>query len=171
MIKPSVLHNISNRKLVRPQQIEKDYIISWLLWGISKHDWLKEVLIFKGGTCLLKIYIPDFRYSEDMDFTLNPVLADDVLNSDIYLAFDEVFWAIKNTANIDISIAEDSKEIHKATNSIKFFIEYVGPLGGRGAHVKVDITKGEKLEYGVEYRDFQHDYPDLYEEEIYPIQC
>jgi len=53
MIRPNILHSLSNQKAVRPQQIEKDYIISWLLWGISRHPLLKEVLAFKGGTCIL----------------------------------------------------------------------------------------------------------------------
>lgn len=52
MIKPSELSKISNKEGVRPQQIEKDYIISWILWGISSDEFLKKALIFKGGTCL-----------------------------------------------------------------------------------------------------------------------
>jgi predicted nucleotidyltransferase component of viral defense system len=27
------------------------------------------VLIFKGGTCLRKCYFPNYRFSEDLDFT------------------------------------------------------------------------------------------------------
>lgn len=30
----------------------------------------KKVLIFKGGTCLKKCYLPDYRFSEDLDFTV-----------------------------------------------------------------------------------------------------
>ena len=57
---------------VSPSQIEKDYVISWLLWGISQNDLLSEILIFKGGTCLKKMHIGDYRFSEDMDFTIDP---------------------------------------------------------------------------------------------------
>lgn len=42
MIKHKVIHKISNKEGVRPQQIEKDYIISWLLKGISNHGLLKK---------------------------------------------------------------------------------------------------------------------------------
>src|SRR3989304_6104187 len=47
-------------------QREKDYVQYWVLDFFSKFG--KEA-IFKGGTCLQKLYgLP--RYSEDLDFTL-----------------------------------------------------------------------------------------------------
>ncbi|NHZ85623.1 MAG: nucleotidyl transferase AbiEii/AbiGii toxin family protein [Planctomycetia bacterium] len=171
MIKPKILHKISNQEGVRPQQIEKDYIISWVLWGISTHSLLKDVLIFKGGTCLKKINIENYRYSEDMDFTMNPKMEVDISNDDIYSAFNVVFTKIKEAANIDLSIPEDSKDIHKSTNSIKFYVVYIGPLGGNGDHVKLDITRGEKLEFNIEQGVVLHNYSDLNEEGKYSIQC
>jgi predicted nucleotidyltransferase component of viral defense system len=68
---------------VRQQQIEKDYIISWVLWGIYNNEPLKDALIFKGGTCIKKVHIKDYRYSEDMDFTLNP---------DFEYNIEVIFW-------------------------------------------------------------------------------
>jgi len=171
MIRPNELSSISNREGVRPQQIEKDYIISWLLWGISRNTLLRDAIIFKGGTCLKKIHIADYRFSEDMDFTINPGKEDGTSNADIYAVFDEVFADIKETANIDLSIPEDSKEIHESTNSPKFHIEYVAPLGGRGDHVKIDVTRGEQLEFDVEYRTVQNEYSDLEEEGEFSVYC
>lgn len=57
------------RKLHLPLGIvEKDYVLGWALYGISRH--LKE-LVFKGGTALSKIYFPEiWRLSEDLDFNL-----------------------------------------------------------------------------------------------------
>jgi len=49
--------------------LERDYCLSWFLIGLS-HSPLKEILLFKGGTCIKKCYIPDYRFSEDLDFTL-----------------------------------------------------------------------------------------------------
>jgi len=43
MIKPKELNKISSKEGVRQQQIEKDYIISWVLWGISNNTLLKDV--------------------------------------------------------------------------------------------------------------------------------
>jgi predicted nucleotidyltransferase component of viral defense system len=130
MIKPEEISRKANKEGVRQQQVEKDYIISWILWGVCNHDLLKDVLIFKGGTCMKKVHIEDYRYSEDLDFTLHPDSEPKISDDELYTAFNEVFVAIKETANIDLSIPEESKEVHES-GGIKFFIGYIGPLGGK----------------------------------------
>ena len=47
--------------------LEKDYYITILLDGIHS---LSDDLIFKGGTCLSKIYYSYYRLSEDLDFSM-----------------------------------------------------------------------------------------------------
>jgi len=48
--------------------MEKDYVLGWVLYGISKFF---PNLVFKGGTALSKIYFPKiWRLSEDLDFTI-----------------------------------------------------------------------------------------------------
>jgi len=170
MIKPAEISKIANKESVRPQQIEKDYINSWILWGIYNNDLLRDALIFKGGTCIKKIHIEEYRYSEDLDFTFHPELEQKISNDELYAAFNEVFRAIKEAANIDLSIPEDSKEVHES-GGIKFFIDYVGPLGGRGDHIKTDISKGEKLEFEVEQLNLLNRYSDLAEKDEVTIQC
>ncbi|MGD1155989.1 MAG: nucleotidyl transferase AbiEii/AbiGii toxin family protein [Terriglobia bacterium] len=49
--------------------IEKDYVMGWLLWGISGDPFLRSNLILKGGSALRKLYFPDTRFSDDLDFT------------------------------------------------------------------------------------------------------
>ncbi len=163
MIKPQEISKIASKEGVRPQQIEKDYIISWVLWGIYNHSILKDALIFKGGTCIKKIFIEDYRYSEDIDFTFKPSMEKTLSDEEIYKSFNEIFVSIKEAANIDLSIPEDSKEVHES-GSIKFFIEYIGPLGGKSDRIKTDIGKGEKLEFEVVQRTMLNDYSDIEEE-------
>lgn len=50
--------------------IEKYYILSWVLWGIVQIDKLKNHLVFEGGTALKKCYFGDYRFSEDLDFSV-----------------------------------------------------------------------------------------------------
>jgi len=156
---------------VSPSQIEKDYVITWLLWGISQNDLLSEVLVFKGGTCLKKMHIGDYRFSEDMDFTINPELQDDVSDEEIFEAFEEVFEQLSEATGMEFSIPKEDINPHAATNSMKFNIAYIGPLGGKGNSVKIDATRGEKLEFPVEHLNVIHEYDDLSEEEDFTIQC
>lgn len=50
MIKPGEIQRKANMFGVRDQQIEKDYILSWILYGIAKHENLSKTIVFKGGT-------------------------------------------------------------------------------------------------------------------------
>ena len=55
---------------LRPDIVEKDYVLGWLLAGISRHPSLGSAWLFKGGTCLKKCYLETYRFSEDLDFTI-----------------------------------------------------------------------------------------------------
>ena len=50
--------------------IEQDYVLSWVLYGISQINILKETLVFKGGTALKKCYFGNYRFSQDLDFSV-----------------------------------------------------------------------------------------------------
>src|SRR5690554_1348875 len=148
MIKPGELQSKARTVGVRDQQIEKDYILSWILQGIARHPQLSEQIIFKGGTVLKKVYFEDYRYSEDIDFSL---LNSEVANEQIFEWFEEVFEYIEDEANIPLEIVDDNEH---EDGGINFYISYVGPLGGKGANkkVKVDISRSEKLEFAPEKR-------------------
>jgi predicted nucleotidyltransferase component of viral defense system len=47
--------------------VEKDYYLTVILFRLHE---LSEDLIFKGGTCLNKIYFSYYRLSEDLDFSM-----------------------------------------------------------------------------------------------------
>ena len=49
--------------------LERDYLLSWMLAGISQMPALRDTLAFKGGTALRKCYFGDYRFSEDLDFS------------------------------------------------------------------------------------------------------
>jgi len=48
--------------------IEKDYFCSVLLEYLAS---ISEMLVFKGGTCLAKVYAGFYRLSEDLDFVVS----------------------------------------------------------------------------------------------------
>ena len=56
-------------KRVAKSTIDKDWVLGHFLSAIYSEPDLKRELIFKGGTCLKKCYIADYRFSEDLDFT------------------------------------------------------------------------------------------------------
>lgn len=57
-----------------PPIIEKDFWVCWTLNCLFGMPDLKENLIFRGGTSLSKVYNLIYRFSEDIDLTLNRAL-------------------------------------------------------------------------------------------------
>ncbi len=198
MIKPGEIQQKANAVGVRDQQIEKDYILSWILFGISKHEKLSKTIVFKGGTVLKKVYFKDYRFSEDLDFTLlnaetftqlqkdeakskmgegsigqlkNKTLPDQILNEQILVWFGEVFEFIKDEANIPLEIMDNNEH---EDGGINFYISYIGPLGGQGNNkkVKVDISRSEQLVFQAAMNDVWIGYSDLEEHQLlcYPLE-
>lgn len=167
MIHPKEINAEAGKYRLKDSQIEKDYILSWLLYGISRNEILSKILVFKGGTVLKKVYFEDYRFSEDLDFTL---LDDTISNDDLLKEFEKVYAFVKEEANITIQFKES--DIHESSGSIVFYTNYVGPLQAdiKSRDVKIDITRGEIMEYGIEQREVFREYSDM-PEELFSVQC
>lgn len=61
------IKTIARKKGVPESTVERDYAQNWLLFGLSRTS-LKMAL--KGGTGIRKVYIGNYRFSDDLDFTL-----------------------------------------------------------------------------------------------------
>lgn len=116
--------------------LEKDYALTWLLSGIySKDSPLRDILIFKGGTAIRKVYFPEWRLSEDLDFTvLDRVEAGIVKNG-----FEDIFKLL-DSSGIKFSFGDFESTKHGIFANVQF----VGPLQykNRIAH---DISLTEKM--------------------------
>ena len=111
---------------------------------------------------LKKVYFRDYRFSEDLDFTL---LDETISNGQIFEWFKVVFEFIKEEANIPLEIIDDNEH---QDGGINFYISYVGPLGGLGANkkVKVDISRSEQLVFEPVWNNPFIDYTDQQEHQL-----
>lgn len=168
MIRGREIQEMAREAGVRDQQIEKDYVLSWILRGIARHERLSTAMAFKGGTVLKKIYFEDYRFSEDLDFTL---LDDSIARERIFEWFGEVFEYVKEEANIPLAVIADEERAtqearegeEEGGDGINFYIAYTGPLGGIGSNkkVKIDISRSEKLAFEPVTADVFIGYSDL----------
>ena len=164
MIKSGEIQQKARKIGVRDQQIEKDYILSWILFGISKHEQLSKAIAFKGGTVLKKVYFENYRFSEDLDFTL---FHDEIENEKIVEWFKGIFEFIIEESNIPLEIIRDNEH---EDSGINFYISYIGPLGGQGGNkkVKIDISRSEQMVFEPVLKNLFTDYSDL---EEYKLLC
>jgi predicted nucleotidyltransferase component of viral defense system len=165
MIQPKEVNSFAGKAGVKDTQIEKDYVISWVLYGITKNTFLKENLIFKGGTVLKKVYFPDYRFSEDLDFTFKG----DFNIAAIKSAFTELIKSVYEASRITLSLKDETQH---ETGNFNFYISYIGPLGGSGENkdIKVDISKDELIHNEPEEKKIINAYSDLVNE-TYGMLC
>lgn len=117
--------------------LERDYCLAWFLAALAESD-LKAVLGFKGGTALKRCYFGDYRFSEDLDFTLTLPVTPDELKARL----EPIYAAVREASGIQFGFDREDRQKHD--NSYTFYLRYEGPLP-RGSDVKVDITLREKL--------------------------
>jgi hypothetical protein len=129
---------------LREDVLERDYCLGWLLAGIAESE-IRAVLGFKGGTALKRCYFSDYRFSEDLDFTLlEPMLSEELTNRLL-----PVYAAVREASAIAFTFDREDRQPH--ANSYTFYLHYVGPLPA-GNDVKVDVTRREHLVFPLEER-------------------
>jgi predicted nucleotidyltransferase component of viral defense system len=118
---------------------ERDYCLAWFLVGLSRSS-LRDVFAFKGGTALKRCYIGDYRFSEDLDFSLTrPTPLETIL-----AGLEKIFADVKKASGMIIRYSRKDRKSHQ--NSHSFYIAYEGPLPGTTVkEVKVDITIDERF--------------------------
>lgn len=149
MILQSQISKLSNRLLKEqggrriPENIlERDYCIAWFLVGLSRST-LRNKLAFKGGTALRRCHFFEYRFSEDLDFTLLQTLSFEEIKHELQPIYEE----IKRASNITFRFSRPDPTTHQ--NSYTFYLMYEGPLPitSTPKEIKVDITIKEKVFY------------------------
>jgi len=138
---------------VREDVLERDYCLAWFLSALAESD-LRPILAFKGGTALKRCYFPEYRFSEDLDFTLREALP----FAEIRARLDQVYAAVREQSGI--LFAFDRQDARVRANTHTFYLRYTGPLPGNN-DVKVDMTINEVLFFPLEERPVLRGYPEF----------
>jgi len=148
VIAQSQISKLSNRLLkeqggrrIPEVVLERDYCIAWFLVGLSKVP-LRERLAFKGGTALKRIHFADYRFSEDLDFTLLGELSPfDELEKEL----EPIYETVKSLSNITFRFSRQDSQAHQ--NCYTFYLAYEGPLPttSQAKEIKVDVTIKELM--------------------------
>jgi len=127
VITRGAITKIADRDGVSAVVVERDYVLTHIVDSLAHVDGASG-LIFKGGTALRLCFYQDFRYSADLDFTLDELETPE--------AIEVIRAALKLAAG---SIELPSLEIPEGDPPT---IRYVGPLG-RERSIKVDLVDDE----------------------------
>ncbi len=161
MINKELTDFISKRlKIARRDLVEKDIIISKILFHLMQDKSLLQNYAFKGGTCLTKCYLGYYRFSEDMDFTyLNQKdFAEKSKNklreimSDKTNQLGNLIEVIAKKLEIDFKMEKGDKRYFQFGGSnafVTFKIWYHSKELEKETFVKIQINHIEKLSYPI----------------------
>lgn len=116
--------------------LEKDYYITVIL---SKINELSEGLVFKGGTCLSKIYYSYYRLSEDLDFTLK-LHAKNPTRTTRSNAIKPIKEALRPfLKNLGMSVENLDKAGHRESTQYIYYLDYDSVVLNKKESIKLEI--------------------------------
>jgi predicted nucleotidyltransferase component of viral defense system len=130
------LQKLASREKVGLGVLEKDYVLTQVLNDLSLVDELNELLVFKGGTALRKVYFPDWRYSEDLDFTVKR----DMPKHELRRYLENWYAVVQEKTGINLS----TQMLHKPDGYARLRIQFIGPLEYQGK-IFMDLSFDEPL--------------------------
>jgi predicted nucleotidyltransferase component of viral defense system len=147
---------VGKRQALRIQEpvIERDYVLAWLLTEMTTHPVLSAALAFKGGTALRRVHFDEYRFSEDLDFTL----VQELTLEQLFDAFREVFASLFTVSGIQFSLSGNEPTRHIRNDT--FYFDYKGPLPV-ASQVKVDITRGETVVFPLDRKAIRTTYAEF----------
>src|SRR5260370_16421179 len=90
---------------IREDVLERDYCLAWFLAALAQSD-LQRVLAFKGGTALKRCYFGEYRFSEDLDFTL----LEDTAFDDIRRSLEPIYEHVRESSGITFAFDRKNPE-------------------------------------------------------------
>jgi predicted nucleotidyltransferase component of viral defense system len=166
MILQSEIRKIAEKEGVPTDTIDKSWVLGHFLAELFRLDWAQQYLVFKGGTCLKKCYFKDYRFSEDLDFTLidsKIIITKNLLQS----VFDSI------TSNVGILFSPIKINLLKSNNQAVGYETRVGfwganhkrnqpptPFNKWTTSIKIEIIFYEKLVDAPECRSIYHNFTD-----------
>ena len=140
--------------------LKRDYILSWILAGISQVGALENTLVFKGGTALKKCYFGDYRFSEDLDFSgVGAVPTGVAMDRAIGQACGVAAKLLDEYAPVEITYQRYTEKSPHPGNQQAFTIRARLPWQRQAqTRVMVEISMDEKLLKPLQHRKVIHEY-------------
>jgi len=147
------IKEIARRVGVPESTIERDYAQGWLLAHLSSYF----DMALKGGTGIRKVFLGDYRFSDDLDFTL----LDEYGVDDVEVRVKDAVRAAKRESGIDFEeevIVEETDNGYQVSLYFRFLRRTGSPL-----RIKLDLTRKENeiVSLPLEKRMIIHPYTDI----------
>jgi predicted nucleotidyltransferase component of viral defense system len=177
MIRKREIEQIAEVQNVPKSTIDKDWVLGHFLDAIYSITECRDKLVFKGGTCLRKCYFPNYRFSEDLDFTsVDPSF---VLDKRLLQKITDI---IIERTEIPLYIQEISEiRFNNQLMGYKAIVKFWGadhpanqtppPVERWNTSIKIEIILHELMIFSNESKEVFHPYSDQLSETLLTIPC
>lgn len=141
--------------------VEKDYVYGWLLKAIYGRPQLASRLVLKGGQAIRKAYLPQTRFSKDLDFSASEPLAPAFMHAELGAVCADVA-AATGIKFLDQVVIKDKNLPIEGIEAFEVRLYFKGFYGERDINLKaqLDITQFERIYLPVQSRPLVHPYSD-----------
>jgi predicted nucleotidyltransferase component of viral defense system len=171
------IDNKAKEHLVSRSTIDKDWVLGHFIDAIFSIQRCRSSIVFKGGTCLRKCYIADYRFSEDLDFTITS--SDFILDKAL---LTEITTLVTQRTESPLYIEQLTQLRHKDiptgyTAIVKFWgadhskDQAVPPPQRWTTSIKIEMIQYEKMLFPVIERPVTHDYSDKLTNATNAVAC
>ena len=148
---------------VHPSNVQRDYVLGWILAGMYQHSALKDKLVLKGGNCFRKAYFENTRFSKDLDFSCENEIPTGLL----FAEFDTICDFVSDQTSIIFKKEKAIIKQKKLIDSDKkiydvrlYFNDFYGKPSSMTISVQLDITNFDRIYLPVQEKDIIHPYSD-----------
>ncbi len=154
--------SLAAAQAVEPMTVDLDYALGWLLAGLFLDSQIRESWVFKGGTSLRKCWFPEYRFSEDLDFTVNGELGLEAVRSQL----ERPVEVASRLSGINLMAAEpryevDSDEYGRETIKVRLYHRSTISRTGSPQAVRIHLSSDEIIALPVVERPLSHPYSDV----------
>jgi predicted nucleotidyltransferase component of viral defense system len=157
--------------------IEKDWALGHFLDAVFSVMELRDKLVFKGGTCLRKCFLPDYRFSEDLDFT-----SEDQMFKLTGKHLSAISGLLNERTGMQTHLVSLRDLLYKdQLAGFEAVIKYWGADHSRNevppppqrwqSKVKIEVILYESILYPISFREIEHPYSDALTENAKQIPC
>ncbi len=141
------------------QVVEKDYVLSYILAGITSQPELARSFIFKGGTALKKLFFGQYRFSEDLDFSAIDAPCGEHLDSSVRQAVRHTSSLLSEHGAFALEVARYTERDPHPFEQDAFVIRVRFPWHPSAlCRVKLEISQNELVILDPDLRPMVHGY-------------
>jgi len=161
LISTGEVQRIAGALGLEPRVIDHDYVLGCYLCFLGTQSTVQKKWLFKGGTALRKCYFEEYRFSEDLDFTVLGIISVENLRKVLRSAnvlMQDVIGIRTDEREMVVDIIEDDygKESYEAR------IYYFGPwnYGGSPRSIRIHTNRDERVVFPTNILSVFHQYSD-----------